>query len=62
MVKLVVKDYEFVSMLEAKLIAAKIDYDLELETKSIGIETPYLIVDGVPLNQSKAIAWIKERH
>lgn len=49
------------NMLEWELIVNKIDYRCE-EWNKFGLDTPYLIVDGVPLDFDRAIKWIKECH
>lgn len=59
MVTLVVSDYEQVSMLENMLIQANIDYMIDTEDTKVGIRTPYLVVNGVPMDESKALKWIQ---
>lgn len=61
MIKLVVNDYEQVTILEYALMHKNIHYEIELAEQSIGITPPYLIVDGVPLDSYRAMNWIKER-
>lgn len=60
MVTLVLYDYDQLSFLEEALIKSKIEYELSVEEEPIGIKPPYLIVDGVPLSENKAMKWIKE--
>lgn len=60
MVKLRVDDFEQVTMLEWWLEKNNISYELELNEVNNGIRTPYLVVDGVPLDFNRSIKWIKE--
>lgn len=60
MVKLVVDDFDQVSILENMLENAGISYEFELNDRSYGIRSPFLIVKGVPLDMGRAIKWIKE--
>lgn len=62
MIKLVVNDYEQMTILEQALMSENMAYELELAEQSIGITPPYLIVDGVPLDCYRAMNWIKERN
>ena len=59
MVKLCVDDFEQVTMLETMLEQHKISYEMELTEGSYGIKPPHLVVDGVPLDFSRSIKWIK---
>lgn len=61
MVKVIVEDFDQVSILEDMLDKAGISYNLELFNRSYGIRPPFLVVDGVPLDMGRAIKWIKER-
>ncbi len=60
MVKLIVKDFDQISILENMLENAGISYELELNNRSYGIRPPFLVVKGVPLDMGRAIKWIKE--
>ena len=60
MVKLMVADFDQISILENMLEAAGISYELELCDRSYGLRPPFLIVKGVPLDMGRAIKWIKE--
>lgn len=62
MIKLVVNDYEQMTILEQALMSENMDYTLELAEQSIGITPPYLVVDGVSLDCYRAMNWIKERN
>lgn len=62
MIKLVVNDYEQMTILEQALMSENVAYELELAGQSIGITPPYLIVDGVPLDSYRAMNWVKERN
>ena len=51
-----------INMLEWLLIINHIEYEVETPKQSTyNIGTPYLIVDGVPLDLDRAIKWIEEK-
>ena len=58
MVVLVVNDYDQVTMLEAALVKADIGYDVMVGNGVYGLSKPYLLVDGVPLDMTRALKWI----
>lgn len=60
MVKLVTDNPDQINVLEWLLITNHIDYEIE-RVKRFSIDTPYLIVDGVPLDLDRSMKWIKER-
>lgn len=60
MVKLMVDDFDQVSILENMLNENNISYELELSDRSYGFRPPFLVVKGVPLDMGRAIKWIKE--
>lgn len=60
MVKLIVEDFDQMSILESALMDADIEYSIEEQDRSYGIKPPHLIVDGVPLDMGRALNWIKE--
>ena len=60
MVTLFVKDTKQISTLEYLLIQARIDHRTELDDGRYGIEPPYIKVYGVPLDEKRALDWIKE--
>lgn len=60
MVKLRVDDFEQMTTLEWLLESNRISYELEINQVNNGIQTPYLVVDGVPLDFNRSIKWIKE--
>ena len=60
MVELVVWDFEQESDLEKMLESADIQYRLCLDMGEHGLVSPYLVVDGVPLDKKRAKIWIKE--
>lgn len=60
MVKLVIDDYEQISILEEALITANIKYEIEIKLDQRGICPPYIVVDGVPLDTNRAMKWIGE--
>jgi len=62
MVKLIVDDFDQVTMLEHMLTQKDIPYELELSDRfcrEYGIRPPHLIVDGVPLDFNRSMKWIK---
>lgn len=59
MVKLVIDNREQITILEYLLIAHGIDYEIELNDGRWGIDAPYLIVYGAPLDKKRAIRWIR---
>ena len=59
MVKLFVDDLEQVTILEYLLTANGIDYEVALNDGKWGIESPYLVVYGAPLDEKRSIRWIK---
>ena len=60
MVKLMVEDFDQISILENMLEQNNISFELKLSDRSYGIRSPFLMVDGVPLDMGRAIKWIKE--
>ena len=59
MVKLIVNDYDQITTLEYWLTQKNIPFELELSEKSYGFRSPYLIVDGVPLDFNRSLKWLK---
>ena len=49
------------NILECLLRASGLKYKVEKNPQDIGVPTPYIIVDGVPLDAERAIKYIKER-
>lgn len=62
MVKLIVDDYEQITVLEQCLVEKKIQYELELADAFRSLKTPYLIVDGVPLDFDRSIKWLRGKY
>lgn len=60
MIKLVVADTEQITFLETVLMSADIDYETAIFKGEYGIRPPYLLVYGTPLDEVRAIEWIKE--
>ena len=60
MVELVVWDFEQETELEKALQKADIEYQLCIDMGHYGLKTPYIVVDGVPLDKKRALIWIKE--
>lgn len=60
-VTLRVGNIDQLTMLEYMLINANIDYTVELSDGKYGIEPPYLIIHGVPIDERRSFEWIKEQ-
>lgn len=61
MVELIVTDFDQISLLDWMLANNKIEYSVKKETTDVGLEVPYLRVDGVPIGFNASMKWIKER-
>ena len=61
MVKLFVDDLDQLTILEYLLFINGIDHKIELNTGRFGIQSPYLLVYGVPLDEKRAMRWIRGR-
>ena len=60
MVTLFVSDLDQVTMLEYMLMKANIQYTRSLDDGRYGLQTPYIKVYEVPLDEQRAFNWIKE--
>ena len=62
MVELIVSDLCQMTLLEFLLERNNISYIIKKkpQTSNFGFETPYLIVNGIPLNFDKSLKWINE--
>ena len=60
MIKLIVDDYEQVTILEEMLMDFNVSYNIELNDKRYGLKSPFLIVGGVPLDFGRSVKWIEE--
>ena len=60
MVELYTFDFEETE-LEQALQNADIEYQLCVDLGNYGIKTPYLVVDGVPLDKERSLKWIRGR-
>lgn len=60
MVTLYVNDLDQLTMLEYALINANIPYTTKVDDRKYGIEPPYIKVYEVPLDERRALCWIKE--
>lgn len=60
MVELFVTDFEEETALQKALNQANIEYQLGIDLEGYGIQAPYLVVNGVPLDEKHAMIWIKE--
>lgn len=64
MVTLILDDYlrlEPISELEQLLIDKNIQFQIGFDVSVYGWSKPYLIVDGVPLDNVRSIKWVKEQ-
>lgn len=61
MVSLMVNDLEQMTLLEHALITADITYEVVFDDGRYGITPPYIIVDGAPLDELRALKWLNER-
>lgn len=60
MVELYTSDFKE-TVLEQELQKANIEYQLCLDLGHYGFRPPYLVVDGVPLDNKRSMIWVKER-
>ncbi|MBR5296824.1 MAG: hypothetical protein IKU29_03030 [Parabacteroides sp.] len=58
MVTLVVNNIEQMTLLELALLCKGISFDMEIRIDN-PLKPPYLIVDGVPLDEPRAFEWIR---
>ena len=58
MVKLFVDDLDRITVLEYLLYTYHIEYEVELSDGKYGLQAPYLLVYGVPLDEKRAMRWI----
>jgi hypothetical protein len=61
MVRLLVDDLTQMTTLEQALINADITYEVSLDDGRYGIKPPYIIVNGAPLDELRALKWMNER-
>ena len=62
MVKVCVSDLEQVTTLEWLLTKTHIPFEVCLNECDNGIATPYLLVDGVPLDFERSLKWLRGRY
>ena len=58
MVKLFVDDLDQVTALEYLLYSNGVEYEVELSEGRYGLQAPYLLVYGAPLDEKRAMRWI----
>jgi hypothetical protein len=58
MVTLFVDDLDQLTILEYLLFTYGIDHNIELNDGRYGIQAPFLLVYGVPLDEKRSIRWI----
>lgn len=56
-----VDDVDQLSLLEYMLIRANLDYTTEVNDGRYGLQSPYLLIDGVPLDLIRSYKWIFEQ-
>ena len=61
MVTLFVSDLDQLTILEYLLFIHGITHDIKLNDGRFGLQSPYLLVYGVPLDEKRAIRWILNR-
>lgn len=61
MVTLFVDDLDQLTILEYLLFIRGIDHDIKLNDGKYGMQAPYLLVYGVPLDERRAIRWVMNR-
>ena len=61
MVTLFVSDLDQLTILEYLLFVHGIDHQIKLNDGRFGLQSPYLMVYGVPLDEKRAIRWITNR-
>lgn len=61
MVSLFVDNFSQKTLLEQALINAGIKYTVEIDYGRYGINPPYLLVYGAPLDELRAFKWLGEQ-
>lgn len=61
MVTLYVDDFDQITILEYLLFAHGIEYEVKKNEGKFGLAAPYLLVYGAPLDEKRAIRWIRGR-
>lgn len=61
MVYLFVDNFDDESELEKALVDKGIEFQAYIDILVYGLNTPYIVVDGVPLDEKRAWKWIKEK-
>ena len=61
MVTLFVSDLDQLTILEYLLFIHGIDHEIKLNDGRFGMQSPYLMVYGVPLDEIRSIRWITHR-
>ena len=60
MITVIVSDINQISILEDLLRKAKVDFGVTLRRENLALATPYMEVDGVPLDLTASITYITE--
>lgn len=60
-ITLFVDDVDQISFLEYMLIQTDLHYTIEVNDGRYGLQSPYLLVDGVPLDETRSYKWISEQ-
>ena len=61
MVTLFVSDLDQLTVLEYLLYTHGVEHKIELNDGRFGMQSPYLMVHGVPLDEKRAIRWVTHR-
>ena len=61
MVTLFVDDPKQLTMLEYLLYTHQIEYNIEVDDGKYGLQPPYILVYGVPLDEQRAFRWLTNR-
>lgn len=61
MVTLFVDDLDQLTILEYLLFTHGVEHEIKLNDGRYGLKAPYLLVYGVPLDEKRAIRWIRGR-
>lgn len=60
MVTLFLSEANQITLLEYMLLNYNIEYKTVVNNNFYGVRSPYLVVDGVPLDMARAVKYIKE--
>ena len=61
MVYLFVDNFDDASELEQAMKNKGVEFQVAVDIYVYGLRTPYIVVDGVPLDEERAWKWLKEK-